>query len=377
MNEVLEKNKIKLLKLKFHEARYWAYIYKMIKKNVLIGNENKQVDYTSNPGIVFSFDDSFRVNEWYRYGKELFGYYDVKVTFNINAFHHFENQREFNQDEIDKLLELQSYGHEIAHHGLKHKRATEYNTEEELEKWINDDINSLFKWMEEKSHSKSQEKFKPPVTYAFPHFVYDNKHIEKLIDNKYFKLIRGHTKSIDLVSEDFTGLASSFCIDKKFLTNKNNIRNLLKFVKKSEKKIILTCHSLLPDNVKWSDFGWGAEAIHAGEWRISPEMIVSIVKEAKRFGLTFYTTSEIAGVATFIDRNFEKYIKEEVILTNEKWISIDSLSDIKDLDLSFRNITNLDGIQYFINLEKINLKGNDISDYSLLNKLKNLSCISK
>src|SRR5690625_2868441 len=176
----------------------------------MIKNKNEKITANKahpykNPGIALSFDDSFRVDHWYNYGKELFGYYNVKVTFNINAYHHFENQREHTQKEIDKLLELQANGHEIAHHGFKHKRSTHYSNEHGSDTWLEDEINALFNWMEKQSHSITGEKFKSPITYAFPHFVYDEEHIKALIP-KYFKIVRGHLCGDNLSAFNYTGL---------------------------------------------------------------------------------------------------------------------------------------------------------------------------
>jgi Leucine-rich repeat (LRR) protein len=133
------------------------------------------------------------------------------------------------------------------------------------------------------------------------------------------------------------------------------------------------CHSLIPEEINWKDFGWGEDSLAAGEWRISPKVIQEIIDEAKKLDLGFYTTAEIAGIATFIDRNLESCVREQISNTDDPWISISELSMIKELDLSRKNISNLDGLQYFINLEKLNLKDNHISDFRILEKLNKLN----
>jgi peptidoglycan/xylan/chitin deacetylase (PgdA/CDA1 family) len=188
---VLYKNGFILLKKSYYEWRYWDHIVRKLKRNIKLNKDQKEdIKYINRPGIAFSFDDSFRVNHWFDIGKELFGFYDVTVTFNVNAFHHFEEERELNQREIDLLLELQSNGHEIAHHGLKHKRAVDFSNEVGFENWIKEDVESLFYWLEKQSHSKTNDKFKTPVTYAFPHFVSNENTIKALVP-KYFKIVRG------------------------------------------------------------------------------------------------------------------------------------------------------------------------------------------
>ncbi|KQL39950.1 hypothetical protein AN960_08260 [Bacillus sp. FJAT-25509] len=99
----------------------------------------------------------------------------------------------------------------------------------------------------------------------------------------------------------------------------------------------------------------------------------TIINEAKKLDLEFYTTSEIAGVASFIDRNMEKAIREKISNPFEKWISILELIKMTELDLSGKNISNLDGIQYFLNLERLDLSNNNISDFRLLDKLPKLN----
>ncbi|WML25160.1 polysaccharide deacetylase family protein [Neobacillus sp. OS1-33] len=334
-------------------------------------NSNKNTPFLSKPGISFSFDDSFRVKHWYKYGKEIFGYHDVKATFNINAFHHFEGRREHTQEEIDMLLELQANGHEIAHHGYKHHNAKGFSDEKGLSSWLEEEIIPLFTWMENQSHSKTKERFKKPVTYAFPYSHYNEGNIKELVP-KYFKIVRGHLTENNLIPFNFTGLAPSIRIDSNFLTNVKYIKRIMRLAKKSGKNLIFMCHSLIPEEINWKYFGWGEDSNAAGEWRISPKVIKEIIGEAKKLDLEFYTTAEIAGVATFIDKNLENCARKHILNSDGPWISISELSMIKELDLSGKNISNLDGIQYFVNLEKLNLKDNNISDFRILEKLKKL-----
>lgn len=88
--------------------------------------------------------------------------------------------------------------------------------------------------------------------------------------------------------------------------------------------------------------------------------------------MEFYTTSEVAGVASFIDRNFEKYIRHLLSKQTFEWILISELFGIKELNLSNMGIASLDGIQYFQELQSLNLSDNNISDFRLLDKLPHL-----
>ncbi|MFT4412575.1 DUF2334 domain-containing protein [Fredinandcohnia humi] len=362
------------LKRQYFDWRYWDYLYRNMKKKSKTNTRKELViqnlSFVKKPGITFSIDDSFRVQDWYAYGKNLFGFYDVRVTFNINAFHHYEDNRELSQAEIDMLIELQSYGHEIAHHGYNHKDAVKYTEQMGVKKWIEDDIESLFKWMEEKSHSVTGEKFKRPVTFAYPHFRFNEETLKELVP-KYFMIARGHLMGNYLTPLNYSGLAPSICIDSHYLYNPRNVKRILKYVNKLGSNLILTCHSILPNEVEWESFGWEMEN-HAKRWRTSPQNIQYIITEAKRIGFEFYTTAELSGVATFIDHNFENYIKKQLSKHSNDNVLISELLTIKELDLSNKNIINLDGIQYFKGLEMLNLQNTNITDFRLLEKLPNI-----
>jgi peptidoglycan/xylan/chitin deacetylase (PgdA/CDA1 family) len=360
----------------YHQWRYWNYIARSVKKNIECFPDKKQTELYKKPGIALSFDDSFRVEHWHKYGKGLFARHGVKATFNINAFHHFEGQRQHTQKEIDLLLELQRDGHEIAHHGMQHRRATYYSLKKGMKRWIEDDIQPLFKWLEKQTHSKTGEIFKTPVTYAFPHFVYEQEHVEAIVP-KYFKVVRGHQNGGGLISYNHIGLAPSICIDSKFLHNGKSIKRILNIAKCAGKHIILTCHSILPKNREWGAEGWGSEAETAGQWRISPETLQLIIDLAGQMDLPFYTTAEIAGVATFADLNLEMCVREQLSDPFTRWIPIAELSSIRNLDVQNKGINNLDGIQYFSNLESLDVRNNPISDFRLLDKLPKLISVRK
>ena len=370
--------KLGKIKAKYNQYRYpdWYFGSIMNKIGRKTGKSNIRAKghvstYNSKPGIAFSFDDSFRVKQWYQYGKGIFGYNDVKVTFNINGFHHFEGQREHTQEEVDMLLELQANGHEIAHHGFKHQNASSYGSEKGLSRWIEDDIKPLFDWMEKQEHSMTQEKFKRPVSYAFPFSEYNEGNINELVPH-YFKIVRGHLREENLLACNHTGVAPSVCIDNKFLSDMKYVKKIMKMAKSAGKHLIFMCHSILPEEKSWEEFEWGEESAEAGEWRISPNTIKAIIDEARKLNMGFYTTSEIAGVATFIDRNLENCVRQYISNPTDPWISISELSRINALDFRGKDISNLDGIQYLINLEKLSLEGNPITDFRLLKRLSKL-----
>ncbi|MDF2882514.1 MAG: Polysaccharide deacetylase [Clostridiaceae bacterium] len=340
---------------------------------------NKEIPYVNKPGIVLSFDDSVRVKHWYTYGKDLFGFYKVKATFNINAMLPFVN-RLHSQEEIDMLIELQHNGHELVHHGYSHKDAVKYTAANGENKWLQDDIDTLIDWMDKQAHSVTKEKMKKPVSFAFPYSSYNESIVNELIP-KYFKVCRGHfnkNKFHDLVSFEQTGFVPSICIDSNILPDVRFIKPMLKLAKRTGKNIILMCHSILPEEINWNDFNWGPASLEASEYRITPKSLLYIIQEAKKLDLEFYTLSEIGGIASFIDANFESTIREKfnINFQQKKFISINDLININKLDLSSRNISNLGGIEYFFDLEELDLSNNNITDIRILSKLKKLRTVN-
>jgi len=363
---------IKEILKKYYEFRYWGTLYRNMAKTIINGDQlGEYTPYINKPGIAFSFDDSYRVYEWYKYGKPIFDKNDVKVTFNINGVHPLKGNRLHNQQEIDLLLELQSDGHEIGNHGFKHQKATDFTNRHSIHKWLEEEIESLIDWMKKQSHSLTGATFKKPVSFAFPHFLFNEETVREIIP-VYFKIARGHLDKDNLTSFNHSGFAPSICLDGYYSCNLFYLKKILRLVKKSGRNLILTCHSILPENFNSDSDQIEEQYKRWGNWKISPNTIQEIICEAKKIDLEFYTTSEIAGIATFSDPNLEHAARENLTLHDEQWISIRDLMNIKELDLSNKRISNLDGIQYFLGLEKLDLSDNQISDFKLLKKLPRL-----
>ncbi|SOC38444.1 polysaccharide deacetylase family protein [Ureibacillus acetophenoni] len=372
---LINKIPLQLKKSKFFKRYRLKRIIKHMRERSAQYNvqPNPTIPYINKPGIVLSFDDSYRVDHWTKYGKELFGYYDVRATFNINGVHLFEDNRNHTQEEIDALLDLQRNGHEIVHQGFLHINSVEHSEKHGIDNWVNTEIIPLIEWMEKQCHSKTGEKFKIPVSFAFPYSYYNDDLISAIVP-KYFKNARGNIQGNNLTPFNHTGFIPSIGIDRNSGIAMEHIKEVISIAKQNGLNIVFMCHSILPDELEWSDVGWGKESEQAGEYRISPDMLKEIIHEARKMDMEFYTLAELSGVATFIDREFEKYIRE-LLSCDDRWIMIKDLISIKELDLRNKNIKNLDGIQYFLNLEKIDLKNTKIKDFRLLKKLPHLKNI--
>ncbi len=83
-------------------------------------------------GVVLSFDD-YNINEW-QWADSILNKYNWKATFCVSGFD------KLSDNEINKLLQLQQKGHEIASHSLKHLNAVEYVSEHGVQKYLEDEI---------------------------------------------------------------------------------------------------------------------------------------------------------------------------------------------------------------------------------------------
>jgi len=77
----------------------------------------------------------------------------------------------------------------------------------------------------------------------------------------------------------------------------------------------------------------------------------------------------------FIDKNLENCVKEEMNISSDSKISFIELESIKKLECPNKNISNIDGIEYFKNIEKISFWENNISDITKLANLINLKSL--
>ncbi|MBU0529731.1 polysaccharide deacetylase family protein [bacterium] len=85
------------------------------------------------PGaIVLTFDDR-HISDWYK-ADSIFSKYNWKATFCVTDY------GKVNEEQKQNLLELQSNGNEIAHHGFKHFNALEYLTTHTMEEYIQNEI---------------------------------------------------------------------------------------------------------------------------------------------------------------------------------------------------------------------------------------------
>ena len=128
-----------------------------------------------NSGVVLTFDDT-TINEWFEADHTL-KKYSWKATFCVSKINTLSHS------EIEKLLHLQSEGHEIAGHSLNHFNATTFVAQNGINEYINQEINPMLDLMNHYSLKVS--------SFAYP-FGFRNKTIDTALLCK-FKIVRGTT----------------------------------------------------------------------------------------------------------------------------------------------------------------------------------------
>jgi len=143
--------------------------------------------------VAIGFDDDF-VDRWYE-AHGMLKKYNWKATFFVSKF------RILSAGEIDKLKELQAYGHEIAAHSSRHLAAADYERDFGLEAYMNDEISPMMEMM-------AKEGFHP-TTFAYPYGSSSPTLTERLL--KTFKVVRG------------TGHGNDISPDHRCFQNENNL----------------------------------------------------------------------------------------------------------------------------------------------------------
>ncbi len=100
--------------MKKYAKYFWSLI---IFTTSLMGcQEKKTCEIEKNKGgIIFTFDDQY-INEWHKF-RNKFREYNIKATFFICR------PQNLTSNQITKLNQLVSDGHEIGNHGLNHRNA--------------------------------------------------------------------------------------------------------------------------------------------------------------------------------------------------------------------------------------------------------------
>lgn len=181
-------------------------------------------------GVILSFDDAY-VKEWFATNQELKPY-SWKGTFFVSKINTLD------LSEINKLLELQKEGHEIAGHGLNHYNAADFTRIHDINKYLHLEINPMLDLMHFYGLKVS--------SFAYPYGGRTKKLDAALL--KKFKMLRGRAFCEEVANKQGcyysnSNLVFSFSIDDTH--NHFNIPHLLKlldYAKKNNKILILNSH---------------------------------------------------------------------------------------------------------------------------------------
>lgn len=223
-------------------------------------------------GVVISFDDAY-VDEWYNADKAL-KKYDWKATFCVCRID------SIGKPQIEKLLELQKEGHEIAGHGYHHYNAVKFVAQNGIDQYIKQEIDPMMVSMKQKGFNVS--------SFAYPYGERSDQ-LDKALSPK-FKVIRGR---------DFCAVApekeGSYFRDSKFMyafdIDNNHIHfsipyvlELLDYAKKNNKILILCSHKPVKNLT--------------ANYQTKIETLEFICKYMKLYDMKFYRLSDLDNLET-------------------------------------------------------------------------------
>ncbi len=92
----------------------------------------------------------------------------------------------------------------------------------------------------------------------------------------------------------------------------------------------------------------------------------------------FFTSFHIQAseIIQFPDSNLKSAVLEFLGKNSDDEVTINEAESVKFLNLSNKGITNLEGLQYFKNLNHLQLHQNEIKDLTALSTLTNLQILS-
>lgn len=243
----------------------FSFFYSCKKNENFLNTPSK-----TQAGVVLSFDDS-TINEWYAADKTL-KKYSWKATFCVSKINTLSNS------EIDKLVALQSEGHEIAGHSLNHLNAVAFVKEKGIDAYIKQEIDPMLQLMDVLSLNIT--------SFAYP-FGFENKELNDALLRK-FKIVRGTTHGSEAPSKQYcyynnSNVVYGFGIDTdypKFSTG--YLLKLLEYAKKNNKILILFGHKPVT-NV-------------TGVYQTKMATLALVCNYVKHHNMKFYTLSDLADI---------------------------------------------------------------------------------
>ncbi|WP_264206024.1 polysaccharide deacetylase family protein [Flavobacterium shii] len=186
-------------------------------------------------GVILSFDDAY-VDEWFDADKDL-KKYSWKATFCVCRID------SIGAPQIDKLLQLQKEGHEIAGHGYHHYNAVKFVKKYGIDEYMKQEIDPMI---------ASMKKLPFKVTsFAYPYGERSDE-LDKALSSKY-KIIRGRAFGGQLPKKqncyfNNSKIVFAFDIDNSHIHfSIPYLLELLDYAKKNNKILILCGHRPVKD----------------------------------------------------------------------------------------------------------------------------------
>jgi peptidoglycan/xylan/chitin deacetylase (PgdA/CDA1 family) len=182
-----------------------------------------------NGGVIITFDDD-SISDWYNV-EHVLNKYNWKATFFVSHFNSLDDE------DIERLRDLQSQGHEIASHSEHHLNAIKFISTHSLKEYIKSDILPSINKMKEKEFNVS--------AFSYPYGVRNKMTDRALL--KHFKMLRGSTFSKKGPSRNNnfangSSVAFGLGIDQKYGLDDNYILSILRYSKKHNKIAIFYAH---------------------------------------------------------------------------------------------------------------------------------------
>ncbi|MFC1785600.1 leucine-rich repeat domain-containing protein [Candidatus Neomarinimicrobiota bacterium] len=126
--------------------------------------------------------------------------------------------------------------------------------------------------------------------------------------------------------------------------------------------------------VENTGIGLGDDKIYIEGNPLNDESILDYKPQLQSRGVKFYSDAELStsGAINFMDNNFETVIREHLDIPVGDILSSD-LAEITNISARDRNISNIYGIEFCINLDTLNLGMNQISDLIPLYYIRTLT----
>ncbi len=222
-------------------------------------------------GVVLSFDD-LSVEGWYAAHLDIFEPRGVKATFYLTHLFKLEEDSE----SLEKLLQMQDYGHEMANHTMNHLNLKEFLLKNTLEEYLEKEVDSVYELGKFLGLNL--------LSFSYP-FGVGTENADMLLLEKYSSVRYTGTltsKSNRIFTDNICErILSAGSLDFRRGVSKKDITEVLKRAKNENLIVLMYGHSIAVEE--------------PSNYSVSYEMLNHLIDEAERLNLEFFTVSEVFG----------------------------------------------------------------------------------